>query len=305
MPFRPSAVVRAKKPSSTIWLNRQARDPYIKLRSSPDVSVAAPSYRSRSAFKLLEMDEKYQFLANRDVQVVLDLGSAPGGWSQVVAQKLGWEDLRAPRVSEARTPYPGVGANWSSSAKPKPKPKPSASAPAVVEEDFQNPLDISDLEARGGNAGRPGRGLIIALDRLHMPPLLGVQFVQADFLESDTEALLQGLIAHHREGAAGKADVILCDMAGNVTGNAFHDIEDSLAICDSVFEFTKRHIRSAESVGRLMGGVLLIKHFVHPLLYLFRQKHLEPNFNDVRFIKPNASRTESKEGYFLCRGWKG
>ncbi|KAJ7034687.1 ribosomal RNA large subunit methyltransferase J, partial [Mycena alexandri] len=258
---------------SSVWLARQARDPYVRLRSSPNASVASPSYRSRSAFKLLEMDEKWHFLDHRDVQVVLNLGSAPGGWSQVVAQKLGWDNARAPRMSERCTPYPEAGTNWSS--------KP---------EDF-NPLDISDLEASGGNSGGLGRGTIIAVDRLHMPPIAGVQFIQADFLEADTEVLLRGLIAH-QAGPAGKADVILCDMAANATGNAFRDIEDSLAICDSVFEFTKRHIRSAESVGRAMGGALLLKH-------------LEPNFNDVRYIKPNASRTESKEGYFLCRGWKG
>ncbi|KAJ7749493.1 ribosomal RNA large subunit methyltransferase J [Mycena metata] len=287
MPFRPSALVCTKKPSSSVWLARQARDPYVRLRSSPNASVAAPSYRSRSAFKLLEMNEKWHFLDHRDVQVVLDLGSAPGGWSQVVAQKLGWDNnARPPRMSERRTPYPEAGTNWSS--------KP---------EDF-DPLDISDLEASGGTSGALGRGTIIAVDRLHMSPITGVQFIQADFLEADTEVLLRSLIAH-QAGPAGKADVILCDMAGNATGNAFHDIEDSLAICDSVFEFTKRHIRSAESVGRIMGGALLIKHFVHPLLYIFRKKHLEPNFNDVRYIKPNASRTESKEGYFLCRGWKG
>ncbi|KAF7361286.1 Ribosomal RNA large subunit methyltransferase E [Mycena sanguinolenta] len=271
MAFRPSAILSTKKSSSKVWLARQARDPYVKLRASsetPDIS-----YRSRSAFKLLEMDEKWHFLTPRDVKVVVDLGSAPGGWSQVVAQKLGWDKTPAPRENDA------LRDSWS----------------AI------NPLDISDpgLELSGR-----GRGTIVAVDLLRMNPIPGVQFVQADFLAPDTESLIHGLVAR-QVGEQGRTDVILCDMAGNSTGNTFHDIESSLAICTSVFEFTKRHIRSAESVGRELGGVLLIKHFAHPLLHHFRTQHLVPNFNDVRYLKPNASRTESKEGYFLCRGWKG
>ncbi|KAF7328994.1 Ribosomal RNA large subunit methyltransferase E [Mycena venus] len=276
MPFRPSAVVCAKKSSSKVWLARQARDPYVKLRASDGSAAAAStSYRSRSAFKLLEMDDKWRFLTPRDVRVVLDLGSAPGGWSQVVAQKLGWDETPAPHVNAV------LRDSWSAT----------------------NPLDISDSDLNGESLGR-GRGTIVAVDLLRMSPIPGVQFVQADFLVPETESLIRGLIAR-QAGNEGKADIILCDMAGNSTGNAFHDIESSLAICTSVFEFTKRHIRSAQSIGREMGGVLLIKHFAHPLLHHFRTQHLVPNFNDVKYLKPNASRTESKEGYFLCRGWKG
>ncbi|KAJ7262778.1 ribosomal RNA methyltransferase FtsJ domain-containing protein [Mycena haematopus] len=275
MAFRPSATLCTKKSSSKVWLARQARDPYVKLRASSETPNT--SYRSRSAFKLLEMDEKWRFLTPRDVKVVLDLGSAPGGWSQVVAQKLGWDATPAPREKDA------LRDSWSAT----------------------NPLDISTpgLELLGR-----GRGTIVAVDLLRMSPIPGVQFIQADFLAPDTEPLIRGLVAHQAgdEGRAdGRADVILCDMAGNSTGNVFHDIESSLAICTSVFEFTKRHIRSADSVGRELAGVLLIKHFAHPLLHHFRTQHLVPNFNDVRYLKPNASRTESKEGYFLCRGWKG
>ncbi|KAJ7073423.1 ribosomal RNA large subunit methyltransferase J [Mycena belliarum] len=291
MPFRPSSLVCAQKSSSKVWLARQSRDPYVKLRSSPDAAaaVAATSYRSRSAFKLLEMDEKWHFLDKGDVQVVLDLGAAPGGWSQVVAQKLGW-DRPPPALGKAarmREPNGWEGAAWSA---------PPADAPDAG----FDPLNISGLEGRGG----VGRGTIIAVDLLRMAPILGVLALQADFLAPETEALMRGVIVRAR-GPDARADVVLCDMAANSTGNAFHDIEASLAICTSVFEFSRQHLRPARSIGRDLGGVLLIKHFVHPLLHMFRREHLEPRFNDVRFLKPNASRTESKEGYFLCRGWKG
>ncbi|KAJ6482120.1 ribosomal RNA large subunit methyltransferase J [Mycena vitilis] len=276
MPFRPSAVVHAaKKPSSMVWLSRQARDPYVRLRAAPDPSIAlatSGSYRSRSAFKLLEMDEKWNFLANRDVNVVLDLGAAPGGWSQVVSQKLGWE-----------TP------SWS-----------TVKSKGNADDGVYNPLDISDAIIPP-----KGRGTIVAVDLLPMVPLAGVQFLQTDFMAPDTETRIRELVVARQPGSEGKADVILCDMASNSTGNAFHDIESSLAICTSVFEFSKRHIRSARSVGRDLGGVLLMKHFVHPLLHIFRKEQLEKHFSDVRYLKPKASRTESKEGYFLCRGWKG
>ncbi|KAF8170734.1 ribosomal RNA methyltransferase FtsJ domain-containing protein [Mycena galopus ATCC 62051] len=268
MAFRASAVVCTKKSSSKVWLARQARDPYVKLRASSEAPNT--SYRSRSAFKLLEMDEKWRFLTPRDVDVVIDLGAAPGGWSQVVAQKLEWDGSPAPRENTV------LRDGWS----------------AV------DPLDIS-----GDDSWRSrGRGIIVAVDLLRMSPIPGVQFLQADFLAPETEALVRDLLPDRNTP---RADVILSDMAGNSTGNMFHDIESSLAICGSVFEFAKRHLRSAQSVGREMGGVLLMKHFAHPLLHQFRTHQLEPNFNDVKYIKPDASRKESKEGYFLCRGWKG
>jgi 23S rRNA (uridine2552-2'-O)-methyltransferase len=51
--------------------------------------------------------------------------------------------------------------------------------------------------------------------------------------------------------------------------------------------------------------VCSLKHFTHPLLQQFRVENLEPNFHDVKYIKPDASRAASSEGYWLCQGWKG
>ncbi|CAE6487053.1 unnamed protein product [Rhizoctonia solani] len=70
--------------SSTNWLARQAKDPFVKQRSG--VGPDGSAYRARSAFKLIEIDKKFRIF--RPGQVVCDLGAAPGGWSQVAAQRL-------------------------------------------------------------------------------------------------------------------------------------------------------------------------------------------------------------------------
>jgi 23S rRNA (uridine2552-2'-O)-methyltransferase len=69
---------KGRKISSTRWLERQLNDPYVKR-------AKAENYRSRAAYKLLELDEKFGLL--KGVKSVVDLGIAPGGWSQVVRRK--------------------------------------------------------------------------------------------------------------------------------------------------------------------------------------------------------------------------
>jgi len=74
---------RGRKLSSTRWLQRQLNDPYV-------LEAKKLGYRSRAAFKLVELDEKFQFL--KKGKRVLDLGAAPGGWTQVVVEKVGATD---------------------------------------------------------------------------------------------------------------------------------------------------------------------------------------------------------------------
>ena len=69
---------KGRKVSSTRWLERQLNDPYVKR-------AKAEGYRSRAAYKLLELDEKFGLL--KGVKAVVDLGIAPGGWSQVVRRR--------------------------------------------------------------------------------------------------------------------------------------------------------------------------------------------------------------------------
>lgn len=71
---------RKRSLSSTLWLQRQLNDPYV-------AKAKAEGYRSRAAFKLLEMDERYRLL--KPGQKIVDLGAAPGGWSQIAAKKVG------------------------------------------------------------------------------------------------------------------------------------------------------------------------------------------------------------------------
>jgi 23S rRNA (uridine2552-2'-O)-methyltransferase len=70
---------KGRKVSSTRWLERQLNDPYVKR-------AKAENYRSRAAYKLIELDERFGFL--KGVKSVIDLGIAPGGWSQVVRRRV-------------------------------------------------------------------------------------------------------------------------------------------------------------------------------------------------------------------------
>jgi len=92
---------RGRKPSSTRWLQRQLNDPYVK-------AAQAAGYRSRAAFKMIELDERFNLF--KGARRVLDLGAAPGGWSQVAVQRLrAGAVVVAVDVTELE-PLPGVTA---------------------------------------------------------------------------------------------------------------------------------------------------------------------------------------------------
>src|SRR5438445_2983975 len=69
-----------RKLSSKLWLERQLNDPYV-------AQAKREGYRSRAAYKLIEIDDKYHFL--KPGLTVVDLGAAPGGWSQIAAKRIG------------------------------------------------------------------------------------------------------------------------------------------------------------------------------------------------------------------------
>lgn len=210
------------------------------------------AYRSRSAFKLLEIDSRYEFLKPMDVNVVVDLGAAPGGWSQVVAGKFGWVPS-APKIHSPKNTAKEIESIpedsetlWSDSALPLDK----DTNPAP--DDVFDPLNIDDIDF---DSAQMGRGTIIATDLQNIIPIHGVQTVKGNFLEESTVQIIRGLLFVANKEP--KVDVILSDMAANITGNSVHDSQSSLEICEAVFEFAKRNLRTANEVGRPKGGVLL------------------------------------------------
>ena len=224
------------------------------------------AFRSRSAFKLWEIDDRYdEFLTAEDVNVVVDLGAAPGGWSQVVAGKFGWGPTapQIPRLSRgSRSVAEGNGSIsedsetlWSDSTLPLAKePRLERKGTNPTPEVF-DPLNIDNM-GLSPHSGQMGRGTIIAVDLENILPIPGVQTVRGDFLEKNTVQLIRGLLVNANNGQS-KADVILSDMAANTTGNKVHDSQSSLEICEAVFDFVAQNLRTADEVGRRKGGVLL------------------------------------------------
>jgi 23S rRNA (uridine2552-2'-O)-methyltransferase len=201
--------------SSGRWLDRQHRDPYVKR-------ARQEGYRSRAAYKLAELDERDHLL--RPGMLVVDLGAAPGGWSQYARQKVG------------------------------------------------------------------GRGRVIALDILPIEPIAGVEVVRGDFTENEAPDLLEARL----EGR--KVDLVISDMAPNITGVASADQARSVYLAELAHEFADKHLKP--------GGNLLLKTFQgegYPELH----KAMQARFARVATRKPKASRAESREIYLLGRGLKG
>ena len=203
-----------KSHSSKQWLRRHVSDPYVQ-RSKRE------GYRSRSAYKLAEIHERDKLL--RPGMVVVDLGSAPGGWSQVAAGQVG------------------------------------------------------------------SSGAVVAIDLLPMAPVPGVAFVQADFTSR------AGLEAVAKALAGRKADVVLSDMAPNMSGIPMSDQARSMALAESALEFARLHLKPE--------GALLVKVFQGAGIDEFLQA-LRAAFAKVLVRKPESSRGESAEQYLLARGLK-
>jgi len=201
----------ARSKSSQAWLKRHVNDPYVHR-------AQALGYRSRSAFKLLEIDAKDRLFARG--QVVVDLGAAPGGWSQVAAEKVG-----------------------------------------------------------------PG-GRVIALDVLEMAPLAGVSVIRGDFTTDEALAALD------RELAGAAVDLVLSDMAPNLSGIAATDQARSLALCELAVEFARGHLRP--------GGSLLMKVF-QGAGFTQLLARVRSEFAEVASRKPDASRNRSSEIYLRAR----
>lgn len=218
--------------SSNRWMHEHVTDPFVQ-------QAKKLGYRSRSAFKIIEIDEKVN-LFKRGMTVV-DLGAAPGGWSQIAAPKIG--------------------------------------------------ADLTDAPADAAKATKKlSRGRVIAIDLLEMPGLPGVEFIQADF--STDEGLAQ---VTQTLGENHKADLVMSDMAPNISGIGVSDQAKSMYLCELALDFAKTFLQQ--------NGTFVVKTFQGVGFTEFFQS-MKTAFHEVKSIKPKASRDRSTEIYLFGRGLK-
>ena len=209
------------------WLNDHINDPYVKM-------AKRDGYRARAAYKLKEIDEVFQLIRAGDL--VVDLGSAPGAWSQYIRNRL--------------SPKTAVG---------------------------------------GGAAVGALNGTIIALDILPMQPVEGAVFLQGDFREPATLQLLM-------QAMAGRlADVVVSDMAPNLSGVESADAARISHLVELALEFSQQHMKPQ--------GALVVKVF-HGSGYSQLVKLFKQSFLVVKPFKPKASRDKSSETFLLGIGLK-
>ena len=206
----------ARPKNSRDWVQRHLSDPYVKR-------AQAEGFRSRSVYKLTEIDAKEKLV--KPGMTVVDLGSAPGGWSQWVVKQVG------------------------------------------------------------------AKGKLVAIDLLEMEPITGVHFIKADFSDA---AGLDAVVAAIG-GEASKVDLVISDMAPNLTGVVITDQARLFALGELAMEFAVKFLKP--------NGVFLVKVFqgegFEPYV-----KTLRENFKSVAAKKPDASRGESRETFLMGRELK-
>jgi 23S rRNA (uridine2552-2'-O)-methyltransferase len=223
------------------WLNDHVNDPYVKLAQKE-------GYRARAAFKLKEIDEAFKLI--RPGHTVVDLGSAPGAWSQYVRRKL----------------------------------SPSGAAVGAL------------------------NGRIVALDILPMEPVEGVEFIQGDFTQEETLAVLlqklelptqlnSGLEANlaTKKPETRRVDVVVSDMAPNLSGIASSDAARITELIELAVDFAQQQLKPE--------GALVVKLF-HGSGYSQLVKLFKDTFRVVKPVKPKASRDKSSETFLLGIGLK-
>lgn len=199
------------KKSGKEWMRRHVTDPYVKKSQKE-------GYRSRAVYKLLEIQEKDRIF--KPGMTVVDLGAAPGSWSQIAQNLVG------------------------------------------------------------------DHGTVIAMDILPMDSLAGVFFLQGDFREQDVYNELKAILENR------PVDVVICDMAPNISGMKGVDQPRSMYLAELALEFSEEVLKP--------GGDFLCKVFQGEGIDEFR-KLLQQKFSKVLTRKPKASRSESSEVYYLAR----
>ena len=204
------------------WLHDHINDPYVKL-------AAREGYRARAAYKLKEIDETLHLV--KPGQLVVDLGSTPGAWSQYLRRRM----------------------------------SPDGAA-------------VGELN-----------GTIIALDLLPMDPIEGVTLIQGDFREADVLALLETALGGKQ------ADVVVSDMAPNLSGIHSADAARVEYLVELAIEFAQNHMKPQ--------GALVAKVF-HGGSYNDVVQRFKAAFVTVKPFKPKASRDRSSETFLVGMGLK-
>lgn len=205
----------AQSKSSKQWLREHFSDPFVKASK-------VEGYRSRAVYKLLAIQEKDKIF--RPGMKVVDLGAAPGGWSQLARELIGT------------------------------------------------------------------KGEVYALDILPMPALPGVEFIQGDFTQ---EAVFNDLSQRLEQQ---KIDVLLSDMAPNMSGMKDVDQYRAMNLAELAFEMAKQLLKT--------NGVFVVKVFQGEGFDLFYHA-LKKAFKTANIRKPPASRSRSNETYVVAKGFKG
>ena len=207
----------ARSKSSGGWLKEHFDDEYVK-RSQKE------GYRSRAIYKLQEIQQKDNLI--RPNMQVVDLGAAPGGWSQYVVEL--------------------VGKN----------------------------------------------GRVVASDILPIDPLPFVDFIQGDFTEESVLNEILGVLSKSTEKV--KADVVISDMAPNVTGVETIDQPRSIYLCELSLDMARQVLKT--------GGSFVAKVFQGDGSDAFI-KDVRSSFKQVKIRKPKASRPRSREVYVVAQGY--
>jgi 23S rRNA U2552 (ribose-2'-O)-methylase RlmE/FtsJ len=262
--------------------------------------------RSRAAYKLMEIDDRAHFL--RKGARVVDLGAAPGGWSQIAAQRVGVLTNEGGRLRDGQasaTPSPLVGEgrgggsrDYGAEVPHGPTPDPASaesrhsegSATQQSDRSRQQPTLVGGGEESAVPAQRKRTaGRVVAIDLLDMPAIPGVEFLRLDFLDAAAPDRLKALLN-------GPADVVLSDMAPNATGHRKTDHLRIMALAEAAAMFAREVLRP--------GGAFLCK-VLQGGAEAELLAGLKRDFATVKHVKPAASRSDSAELYVLALGFRG
>ena len=204
----------SRSKSSARWLKEHFNDPYVH-------KAQTEGYRSRAVYKLIEIQQRDRLF--KKGMTVIDLGAAPGGWSQVIVEWVGTQ------------------------------------------------------------------GTVIALDVLPIEPMDDIAFIQGDFREDSVLEKLNEVVAEK------PVDVVVSDMAPNITGTKTVDQPRAMYLAELAFDFAKAVLKPE--------GAFLVKIFQGEAFDAYL-KMLKASFKQVFVRKPKASRGRSPEVYLVCIGKK-